>query len=80
MKGLIRFTNYVATIIACLLPIVGIVVLSKLHTRSKILGFIALFTAIFAIVIMLSTDATTKRTEIFTATAAYVFLSILCRV
>jgi len=71
MKGLIRFTNYVATIIACLLPIVGIVVLSKLHTRSKILGFIALFTAIFAIVIMLSTDATTKRTEIFTATAAF---------
>lgn len=70
MRGLIRFTNYVATIIACLLPIVGIVVLSKLDTQAKILGFIALFTALFAMGIMILTDASTSRTEIFTATAA----------
>jgi hypothetical protein len=70
MKGMIRFTNGVATIVACLFPIVGIVVLSRLHTNAKILGFIALFTAIFAIGIMILTDASTSRTEIFTATAA----------
>jgi hypothetical protein len=69
-RNMIRFTNFVATLVACLLPIVAIVVLSKLHTQPKILGFIALFTAIFAIGIMWLTDASTSRTEIFTATAA----------
>jgi len=70
MNRMIRFTNFVATIIACLLPIVGIVVLSELHTKAKTLGFIALFTAIFAIGIMVLTDKRTSRTEVFTATAA----------
>lgn len=69
-RSIIRFTNFVATVIACLLPIVAIAVLSKLHTQPKILGFIALFTAIFAVGIMWLTDSSTSRTEIFTATAA----------
>jgi hypothetical protein len=67
---MVRFTNFVATVIACLLPIVGIVVLSELHTKAKTLGFIALFTAVFAIGIMILTDSRTSRTEVFTATAA----------
>jgi len=70
MSAMIRFTNFVATIIACLFPIVGIAVLSILHGQAKILGFIALFTAVFAIGIMVLTDSDTSRTEIFTATAA----------
>jgi hypothetical protein len=68
-KSMIRFTNRVATIVACLFPIIGIVVLSRLHTQAKILGFIALFTATFAMGIMALTSST-SRTEIFTVTAA----------
>jgi len=68
---MIRFTNHVATVIACLFPIIGIVVLSKIHTQAKILGFIALFTAVFAIGLMILTDSKTSRTDIFTATAAF---------
>jgi len=67
---MIRFTNHVATVVACLFPIIGIVVLSKIHTQAKILGFIALFTAVFAIGLMILTDSGTSRTDIFTATAA----------
>ncbi|TVY84138.1 hypothetical protein LSUE1_G003723 [Lachnellula suecica] len=71
ISRMIRFTNFVATLIACLLPIVGIIVLSEVHTKAKTLGFIALFTAIFAIGIMVLTDSRTSRTEVFTATAAF---------
>lgn len=71
MKRMVRFTNFFATIVACLLPIIAIVVLAKLHTMAKILGFIALFTAIFAVGIMWLTDSSTSRTDIFTATAAF---------
>ncbi|CZR53457.1 uncharacterized protein PAC_03335 [Phialocephala subalpina] len=70
LQRMIRFTNFVATIVACLLPIIAIVVLAKLHTQAKILGFIALFTAVFAVGIMWLTGSSTSRTEIFTATAA----------
>lgn len=72
MYRMVRFTNFVATVLACLLPIVGIVVLSDVHTKAKTLGFIALFTAVFAIGIMILTNSKTSRTEVFTATAAYV--------
>jgi hypothetical protein len=41
-----------------------------MHTTAELLGFIALFTAIFAIGLMVLTDSGTSRTEIFTATAA----------
>jgi len=69
-RSMIRFTNLVATLVACLLPIVAIAVLAKMHTQPQILGFLALFTAIFAIGIMWLTDSNASRTEIFTATAA----------
>lgn len=71
MSRMLRFTSLVATLIACLLPIVGITVLSKIHTQPKILGFMALFTALFAIGLMWVTPPGTSRTEIFTATAAF---------
>jgi hypothetical protein len=65
-----RFTSHVATIIACLLPIVAIGVLSTMHRTPEIIGFITLFVGIFAIGLMCVADADTKRTDIFTATAA----------
>jgi len=68
---MLSFTSGVATVIACLLPIVAIAVLSKMHRMGEVLGFIALFTTIFAIGLMLLTDAGTSRVEIFTATAAF---------
>ncbi len=65
-----KFTSHVATIIACLLPIVAIGVLSTMHRTAEIIGFITLFVGIFAIGLMCVADADTKRTDIFTATAA----------
>lgn len=70
MSRMLQFTSLIATLIACLLPIVAITVLSKIHTQPKILGFMALFTALFAIGLMWLTNPGTSRTEIFTATAA----------
>jgi len=71
MSRMLQFTSLVATLIACLLPIVAITVLSKMHTQPKILGFMALFTALFAMGLMWLTNPGTSRTEIFTATAAF---------
>jgi hypothetical protein len=70
MSRMLQFTSLIATLIACLLPIVAITVLSKMHTQPRILGFIALFTALFAMGLMWLTNPGTARTEIFTATAA----------
>jgi VIT1/CCC1 family predicted Fe2+/Mn2+ transporter len=69
-RTLLAFTTFVTTIFASLLPIVAIVVLSKLHKQSMILGFIALFTGLFTMGLMMLTPSGTKRTEIFTASAA----------
>lgn len=71
MNSMLRFTSFVATVVACLLPTVAITVLSTVHTTAMLLGFIALFTAIFAIGLMSLTNPGTSRTEIFTATAAF---------
>jgi hypothetical protein len=73
---MLRFTSFVATIIACLLPTVAIAVLAQLNTTAELLGIIAVFTAVFAAGLMLLVDSGTSRVEIFTATAAYV-LSLL---
>jgi hypothetical protein len=55
--------------IASLLPIVAIVVLSKMHTQRVILGFIALFTRLFTMGLMILMLWGTSMTEIFTASA-----------
>jgi hypothetical protein len=65
-----RFTSFVTTVVACLLPTAAIAVLATIHSQAKLIGFIALFTAIFAIGLMGLTGAGTSRTDIFTATAA----------
>ncbi|KAE8447982.1 hypothetical protein EG329_009905 [Mollisiaceae sp. DMI_Dod_QoI] len=70
-KSMRKITLRAATLIACLLPIVAIGVLSTMHRTAEIIGFITLFVAIFAIGLMCVADADTKRTDIFTATAAF---------
>ncbi|KAE9378488.1 hypothetical protein N431DRAFT_501113 [Stipitochalara longipes BDJ] len=65
------FTSFVTTIIACLLPTAAIAILATIHSTAEVLGFIGLFTALFAAGLMFLTDKATSRTEIFTATAAF---------
>lgn len=67
---MIRITSFVATVTACLLPTVAIVVLSSVHTLAKLLGFIALFTALFSMGLILLTNHETSSQQIFTATVA----------
>jgi hypothetical protein len=70
VKRLVAFTTFVTTIVASLLPILAIVVLSGIHKQRMILGFIALFTGLFTMGLMILTPSGTSRTEIFTASAA----------
>lgn len=71
--GRIRtFTSFVTMIVACLLPTAAIAILATMHSTAEVLGFIGLFTALFATGLMCLTESATSRTEIFTATAAYV--------
>jgi len=67
---MLRFTSFIATVVACLLPTVAIAVLAQLHTMGELLGIIAVFTAVFASGLMMLVDSGTSRVEIFTATAA----------
>lgn len=66
---ILHVTSILTTIVACLLPIVAIVVLSRVHTMGMILGLIALFNSVFAFGLALI-SSTSSRVEIFTATAA----------
>jgi hypothetical protein len=73
VKRLIAFAHLVTTfvgIVASLLPIVAIIVLSKLQKKQLVLGFIALFTGLFTLGLMAFTPWGKSRIEIFTATAA----------
>jgi hypothetical protein len=56
------------TMAVSLFPIIAIVVLANLHTKSRILGTIAAFTALFAFECGAFTNA--SRSDIFTANAA----------
>lgn len=55
--------------VACLFPTVGIAVLAKVHDTGMVIGFIALFTFLFAAGLMTLTNFGASRTEVFTATA-----------
>jgi len=69
-NGMLRFTNSVSTIVACLLPTVAITVLSQVHGLRNLLVCIAGFAVIFAAGLIFLTNGTSFRVEIFTATAA----------
>jgi len=66
--AIIKITNNVATLFACVLPTVAIIILYSIHSMATRLGVIAALTAGFSIALMIVTQAT--RVEIFTATAA----------
>jgi hypothetical protein len=67
---MLRFTSYVATVVACILPTLAIGVLATAHGTTHILLYIGGFTALFAIGLIVLTNPDTTRVEIFTATAA----------
>jgi hypothetical protein len=66
---ILRVTSICTTIVACLLPVIAIVVLSRVQSMGMILGLIALFNSVFAFGLVLI-SSTSSRVEIFTATAA----------
>jgi hypothetical protein len=66
----VRMTSGVATVVACLLPVVAITVLSQLHGTRDLLICTAGFAIVFAVGLIFLTQGTSTRVEIFTATAA----------
>jgi hypothetical protein len=68
--AMLRFTSAFSTVVACLLPTIGITVLSKVHGTDNLLLCLAGFAAVFSVGLIFLTNAATSRVEIFTATAA----------
>jgi hypothetical protein len=66
----LRVLQAVKALVACMLPIIGIVVLNAVKDMSARLGIIAAFTAIFSLALCYMTSAGLK--DIFSATAACV--------
>lgn len=67
---IIRITSMVTTVLACLLPTIAIIILSRVDTIGATLGLISLFTALFALGLILLSSGS-SRMQIFTATAVY---------
>jgi hypothetical protein len=61
-------TSILTLLAACLLPVIAIIVLSRVHTMGMILGLIALFNTVFATGLILVSPGS-SRIEIFSATA-----------
>jgi hypothetical protein len=59
----------VSTVVAAILLVVAVVVLRLLHSENAQLGVIAAFMVLFAVSVVVLTNA--RRAEIFAATAAY---------
>ncbi|KAE9372811.1 hypothetical protein N431DRAFT_339092 [Stipitochalara longipes BDJ] len=60
-------SNVIATVLSAILPVLTIFVLNLLETTNQRIGLTVLFTAVFAL--MLVTFSSTRRVEIFAATA-----------
>lgn len=71
--SILKLTTKLATLFACMLPMVAIGVLSAVDNLSHRLGLIAAFTAIFCSGLMAVAEVT--RVQVFTATSA--FLAVL---
>jgi len=65
-----RIASIITTVIACLLPVVAITILARVHSMGLILGLITVFTAVFSVGLVLLSSSS-SRVEIFTATAAF---------
>ncbi|KAF2634167.1 hypothetical protein P280DRAFT_464076 [Massarina eburnea CBS 473.64] len=74
-SGALKVTSTISTLVACLMPVVAISVLSQLHGLTNLLLCLAGFALLFALGIIFLTQGTSKRTEVFAATAAYVVSS-----
>lgn len=66
----LRFTSALSTIVACLIPVIAIAVLTQVSGTRNLLLCITGFAIVFAILLIMLTQGTTSRTEIFAATAA----------
>jgi hypothetical protein len=67
---IMKYSKFVVTVLASLVPVVCIVVLYEIHSNDWRLGTMAFFTAAFATALVIFTAA--KEVEIFAGTAAYV--------
>jgi hypothetical protein len=65
--NILRVTFIVITVVACLLPTVAIIVLARINSRDLVLKLIAIFTAIFALGLMLFSRSS-SRDQVFLAT------------
>lgn len=68
--SVVRLTSGISTVVACLLPVIAISVLSQLQGLKALLSCLAGFSLVFAVVLVGLTQGTSKRTEVFAATAA----------
>ncbi|KAF1962753.1 hypothetical protein CC80DRAFT_541911 [Byssothecium circinans] len=70
-SSLVRITSGISTVVACLLPVVAIAVLSQVHGTRDLLLCLAGFSVVFCVGLIFMTQGTSKRVEIFSATAAF---------
>lgn len=66
----LRLTSGISTVVACLMPVIAISVLSQLQGLRNLLICLAAFSLVFAVGLIALTQGTSKRTEVFAATAA----------
>ncbi|KAG4426053.1 hypothetical protein IFR04_000760 [Cadophora malorum] len=74
-SSLIRITKLLTTVLACLIPVVSIIILYTVDRMSKRLGIIGAFTATFSFFIGLVTSASLA--DIFAATAAFAAVQVV---
>ncbi|KAH7324039.1 hypothetical protein BKA65DRAFT_406916, partial [Rhexocercosporidium sp. MPI-PUGE-AT-0058] len=74
-SSLIRLTKLFTTVLACLLPIISIVILYIVDSMSKRLGIIGALTAAFSLCMGLVTSA--SMADIFAATAAFAAVQVV---
>jgi hypothetical protein len=65
---ILRIISIVTTTVACLFPTIAIIILARVRTIGMTLGLIALFTAMFALGLVLLSSGS-SRMQIFTATS-----------
>ncbi|KAH9215913.1 hypothetical protein DL95DRAFT_499395 [Leptodontidium sp. 2 PMI_412] len=73
--SLVRITKLFTTVLACLLPIISIVILYVVDSMSKRLGIVGALTAAFSLCMGLVTSA--SMADIFAATAAFAAVQVV---
>ncbi|PQE07040.1 ATP synthase subunit gamma protein [Rutstroemia sp. NJR-2017a BBW] len=74
-KTVTRVADMIGISIASLLPVLAVIVLYSVHEMLVRLGIIAMFTVVFALALMVTTNA--KRVEIFAATAGFASVQVV---